>query len=108
MRPFEACAAKCLVITDAMPSLQTLFGESFSYVDMDAGVERAVQQVKLALDTANREREKTAARIDAASRIFNERVSLDAMLPPILAEAEAIIGKKKRSRFALQMLQPSA
>ena len=78
-----------------MPSLQALFGDSFSYVDMDAGVERAVQQVKLALETANRERGKTAARIDAANRIFNERVSLDAMLPPILAEAEAIISRKK-------------
>lgn len=95
MRCFEACAAKCFVITDLMPSLQHLFGDNFSYVDMDAGVDQAVQQIKLALDAANREREKTTARIEAAHRFFRERVSLDALLPAILDEAEARISQKR-------------
>ena len=70
MRPFEACAAKCFVITDAMTSLQNLFGDSFNYVDMEGGTERAVRQIKLALESANGERQYTATRDEAAHSIF--------------------------------------
>ena len=94
MRPFEACAAKCFVITDAMTSLQNLFGDSFNYVDMEGGTERAVRQIKLALESANRERQYTATRIEAAHSVFRQRVSLDALLPPILDEAQAVIARK--------------
>jgi hypothetical protein len=95
MRPFEACAAKCLVITDSMPPLKDIFGDSFSYVDMETGAERAVRQIEAAFDAANRDRTKAEARIEAAHRIFCERFSLDVLLPSILEEAKEKISRKQ-------------
>src|SRR5262249_55488956 len=83
------------VITDPMLPLKDIFGDSFSYVDMEARAERAVRQIKAAVYAANRDRIKTATRIEAAHKIFCKRFSLDVLLPSIVEEAKEKIRQKQ-------------
>jgi Glycosyl transferase family 2 len=95
MRAFEACAAKCLVITDAMPSLQGIFGGALHYIDWKDGIEQGVQTVKAALESARGNPSATSEKIAQAHRIFCDRVSLEALLSPIIAEAEEHLARRQ-------------
>ena len=101
MRTFEGCAAKCFVITDAMTSLQSRFGENFSYLDWNDTLETRVASVKKVLENIKGNPGAALEKIRAAHDIFKNTLSLDALLPPILAEVEAHkSGRRARDQIA--------
>jgi hypothetical protein len=86
MRVFEGCAAKCLVISDAMSSVRGRFGDSLEYLDIAEDPVNSVQQIANIVQAARLSTEATLNRIASAHRIFCEHVSLDALLPPLVDE----------------------
>ena len=87
MRVFEACAAKCLVITDPMLSLRTAFGDSIDYVDASGQVEETADEIGRLVAKAQADPEATLARIEKAHAIFSQQLSLEVQLDRLVSEA---------------------
>ncbi len=85
MRIFEGCAAKCLVITDAMPSIISAFGDSFDYLEA-AGPQQVARQIAECLERAVADPDATRRRIEAAHSIFEQKLSLEVLTRKMLAE----------------------
>ena len=84
MRVFESCAAKCLVITDPLPSLKALFGSSLEYVDASADPKETAAAIADIMRMASTNPQATAERIEAAHEIFRSKVSLEALLSNVV------------------------
>jgi hypothetical protein len=96
MRVFEGCAAKCLVITDRMVSLRQVFGNSLEYVDLVQDPMTLARQIATIMQVARQNTKATMSRIESAHRIFCERASLDALLPPLVDEISGRISTRRR------------
>lgn len=94
MRIFEACAAKCLVITDPLPTIREIFGDAVEYVDASLPPEEVARQISEIVREARTNTEQTKTKILQAHKIFCERVSLEALYPPVLKEVAQRIAHK--------------
>jgi hypothetical protein len=86
MRVFEACAAKCLVITDPMASLKGIFGDSIEYVDAAANPQCTAEAIAAIMRAARSTADATAKRISTAHEIFRKTVSLEVLLTQVVEE----------------------
>lgn len=98
MRVFEACSARCAVITERMQAFSALWGDDLHYVDPQASPRRVASEVA---DIVARYRadpslfERQATRVHDA---FRERASLQHLLGALLQD---VLARKAARRAAL-------
>jgi phosphoglycerol transferase len=88
MRVFEALSAKCLVITDPLPSLVRLFGDSLHYIDTCRSPESIGTEVASIIQRYQSNPELHAEIIEQSSSIFEKEVSLDVLLGNLIGDVE--------------------
>jgi hypothetical protein len=88
MRVFEACAAKCLVITDPLKPLLEMFGNSLSYVDVARNPEVIAQEIAEVIDRHRRDPEVHINKVLCASEAFETKASLEKLFSDLLEEVD--------------------
>lgn len=89
MRVFEACAARCAVITEPLPALEKLFGDRLQYVDTQRAPQRVARDIA---DIVERHRADPAAfarGVTQTHEVFRKRASLDHLLHGLVEEIAA-------------------
>jgi phosphoglycerol transferase len=97
MRVFEACAAKCLIITDPLQPLVDIFGDSLNYIDARRSPRVVARQIA---DIMSKYRDNPALYIDAVDRvngIFRTKISLERLLSLLI---EDVAQRLQSSRIA--------
>jgi phosphoglycerol transferase len=95
MRVFEACAAKCLVITDPMLSLRKVFVDSMDYIDASGDAEATARDIAHLVAKAQADPKATLSRIEKAHAIFSQDLSLEVLLDRLVSEAARRIAAQR-------------
>jgi phosphoglycerol transferase len=89
MRVFEACAARCAVITERMPAFSALFGDDLHYIDTTQNPKRLAREIAAIVQRYRAEPalyEQTVGRVHEAFRV---KASLEVLLSALLDEVLA-------------------
>jgi hypothetical protein len=86
MRVFESCAAKCLVITDPLPSLIEIFGDSLSYVDVSRDPAVVARQIAATIDQHRRDPALHIDMVRRARDAFESKASLEQLVERLLED----------------------
>ncbi len=89
MQVFEGCAANCLVITDRLPSLQAMFGDSLCYVDMSRTPREAAQEVADILSHCKQNPDWYFRKVSEAQAAFRAGPCLDRLLERLVADVRS-------------------
>lgn len=84
-RIFQACAARCLVISDRNPFIEREFGDSVLYFDYEDNVQSTAKNILKQTAWIKANPALARQKAETAHKIFKERFSLDAELNNILA-----------------------
>ncbi len=87
MRVFEACSARCAVITEPMQPLVDLFGDSLRYVDMSLSPRRLAQDIGDIVARFRSEPGLFEQTVRQAHQVFATRASLEHLLTALLDDA---------------------
>ncbi len=104
MRVFEACAARCAVITEPMEPLVNLFGDSLHYVDRTQSPGRLARSIADIVERHRADPEGFAAVAERAHQVFRAQASLDRLLPALLEE----VAERQAARVRADHLRPVA
>ena len=83
---FEALAAKCLVITDAMPALRPLFGDSLCMVDISGSPDAAARAIAATVQNLQARPEAFVRKVKNAQEVFLAQASLERLLEDLILE----------------------
>jgi phosphoglycerol transferase len=86
MRIFEACAARCAVITEPMAPLQALFGDALQYVDTAVAPSRVARDVARIVDRLSADPAQFEQTVARTHEVFRTRVCLERLLEALLAD----------------------
>ncbi|MBN2751625.1 MAG: glycosyltransferase [Rhodospirillaceae bacterium] len=84
-RLFEITAAGAVTISGHNPFAERIFGDSLLYVDMTAPLDTILNQIDDHMQWVRGHPERAAEMAQRAHTIFTETLSLDALLPNVLA-----------------------
>jgi hypothetical protein len=88
MRVFEGAAAKCLVITDPLEPIVSIFGDSLVYVDVLRGPTEGAMQIANAIEHHRSHPADFFSRVERMHAAFVASASLDQNLRKLLADVE--------------------
>jgi hypothetical protein len=89
MRIFEACSARCAVITERMQPVVDLFGDELHYIDMSLSPKRLARDIALVVERYKADPalfEQTVARAQAS---FRAKASLERLFGALLQDVAA-------------------
>lgn len=89
MRVFEACSARCAVITERMQGLVDLFGDDIHCVDTSLSPRRLAQDIADIVNRYKAEPALFAQRVTRLHAAFRARASLERLLTSLLDEVRA-------------------
>ncbi len=84
-RIFQACAARCLIITDRNPFIEREFGDSVLYFDYEEDTQGTVNNILKQTEWIKANQELAQQKAGSAHEIFKNRFSLDAELQSLLS-----------------------
>ncbi len=86
MRVFEACAAKCLVITDPLQPLVDIFGDSLKYLDARRSPRVVARAVADIMSTYMSDSARYVEAVNRLNAIFRSKVSLERLLSSLVED----------------------
>ncbi len=98
MRVFEACAARCAVITEPLQPLVDLFGDSLHYVDRTQSPVRLARNVAQIVERYRADPALFAETTARSHEVFLARASLERLLEALLEEVSARKAKQAVTR----------
>lgn len=90
MRVFEACAAKCLIITDPLPSLKRMFGDKLTYIEATSNPSKLKRTVSEIIRTYKTDHQLYRKHISEIDYIFRNSLSLDILLKDLINEVSVV------------------
>ncbi len=100
MRVFEACSARCIVITEPMQPLVELFGDSIHYVDMSRPPAEIAQNVAAILGRYKANPSLAEQTIQQAEQVFKSKASLERLLSALLDDVKERLEKSRSAALA--------
>ncbi|CCJ07931.1 glycosyltransferase [Methylocystis sp. SC2] len=97
MRVFEACAAKCLVITDPLKPLENLFGDSLEYVDTWRSPKAVATYIAELMEGYRKHPERYVGMIARADEVFRSKASLERLLTALVEDVSRHIAERVRA-----------
>lgn len=94
-RIFEICASGAVLITDRVPIVEKIFGDSVFYLDDQLPLEETVKQVDTYMDWIHAHKDQATLMAKNAHRLFNDYFSLEVLIPRII-EMHREVTRKKR------------
>jgi hypothetical protein len=88
MRVFEACAAKCVVITDPLKPLLEIFGDSLEYIDIARKPEVVAREIAKIMHRHTVDADHRAQKLQRAGKAFASVVSLEKLFSELLDEVD--------------------
>lgn len=89
MRVFEACSARCAVITERMQGLVDLFGEDIHYIDTSLSPRRLARDIAAIVDGYKADRTLFERQVGRAHEAFRTKASLERLLAALLDDVSA-------------------
>jgi phosphoglycerol transferase len=84
MRVFEACAARCLLITEPLKPIVDIFGDSPVYLDLGKSPEETAVEIAKILQKYREHPDEFRRRVEATHVAFQRKASLEVLLPKLI------------------------
>ena len=107
-RVFEIVASGAICISDRLPILEKIFGDSILYVDVKGKTPKKIaDQILYNLHWINKNPEKAKEKAKKANKIFNETLSMEVMLKKLIAfHKKALIEQHHNDSFSFKKQSP--
>jgi glycosyltransferase involved in cell wall biosynthesis len=102
MRVFESCAAKCLIFTEPMESIKSLFGNTLEYIDVAAEPAEIARHISERIKHYKSNPKELYEKIAASHEIFSKSASLEVLYRDLCAEVDEKKHKRRQSLRAVQ------
>lgn len=103
MRVFEACSARCAVITERMQGFVDLFGDDIHYIDISLSPRQLARDIAAIVDRYKADPSLFEHRVSRAQASFRSKASLERLLTAMLDDVAA----RKADAAATMVAGPS-
>jgi hypothetical protein len=97
MRVFEACSARCAVITERMQGFTELFGDELHYIDTSLSPKSLAREIAGVADRYRSDPSLFQRRVSRLHEIFRAKASLECLLSALLDE---VVARQVHTRFS--------